>query len=252
MNRKLEILLLSSGAATLFAATFIGAIASSDRDMSEVPVVGSLFGAPEPIPIEAPLADESDEPPAPSPPGPTPAESRAELIESQVGLLAAHAESVEPGEAALRELADMFKARARVLDAREAELVDRERLADVRQGTLDEQVASIEQMRRDIEQRWEELRAFERQLALREEALQAGETARDAREKAALRETGKLFEEGDVEELAARLLLFEPEEAAIMLRALRRERAGELLAALPTDRWRTYQEAYAKAGLTGE
>jgi hypothetical protein len=58
---------------------------------------------------------------------------------------------------------------------------------------------------------------------------------------------GPFFAEGDISDLAKRLVGYEAPAAAKILAKLSPERARELLDALPTAKWREYAEAYIAA-----
>jgi flagellar motility protein MotE (MotC chaperone) len=72
--------------------------------------------------------------------------------------------------------------------------------------------------------------------------------AQTEKEKTQWVKASKLFEQGKVKDLAKNLVLYKPEDAANILNALEGERAAEILAAVPTDKYLQYAEAFRKAG----
>ena len=226
MRRILRIAGLAAAGLSLFGLSFIGFSLASGAPRHEIALIGWLFDPP-------PDPEEGEEPPAPEE-----APSDLEVLESRMGALATY--SLEPPftEGELQRMVDEIKGRQLELQRWEEELVEREGRSQERQETVDEQFESLAEMRLRLEE-------FELELDLREREVERGEAARAEREEAAFLKTAELFKEGDAEELSKRLLEFPSDEAAKILQALGKERARELLAALPDSSWKEYADAYA-------
>jgi len=115
--------------------------------------------------------------------------------------------------------------------------------------------AELDLQRQHIEDRWNELDLFRDKLVERDielaalsEELNRDMEAQTEKEKTQWVKASKLFEQGKVKDLAKNLVLYKPEDAANILNALEGERAAEILAAVPTDKYLQYAEAFRKAG----
>jgi len=120
---------------------------------------------------------------------------------------------------------------------------------------LGETKAELDRQRQHIEDRWNELDLFRDKLVERDLELQSlsDELERDVaaqseKERAQWVKAAKLFEKGKTKDLARNLTLYPPTDAAKILSALEGERAAEILAAVPPDRYLEYAEAFRKAG----
>ncbi len=166
---------------------------------------------------------------------PTASERRA--IEANVGVLGAFmlpspfsADELSELQQALHDANADAKRRVERISTREKELAEWEHALEVRNNELQEMRALLE--RKELE------------LSLREDEVKRDEHAKSAREQQSWAELAKFFSEGDPEEMAKKLALFEPKDAVRILRALDDERASLLVNALPPDKYHVYLQAY--------
>jgi hypothetical protein len=231
MQRVLEASVLALGATSLFLVAFVGFAASSGVPLEDVAVVGRLFSKGEAQSVE------------PAPPGEPPVEQLPrtdhEVIQSNLGVLAAfRLPSPYTGEG-LQRLADELKAKRFDLDRRESAVSEREGLVTQREDAVSNQLQLLEDLRADLERRAKELEQ-------RAAEVQRDEGAAAAKDASVRKARAELFATGDPEELSPRLLQFSPEEAGRILRSLGGERAKLILDALPGADWKTYADAYAR------
>lgn len=233
MNKLLEIGVLSVGGLCLFAVSFVGFALSAGVPMRDVAVIGPLFDDGEAPPTEQPMQlPEAVSEQAPA--------SDEEVVASHVGLLSTWSFESSLDATELEALIDRIKAKEADLDRREFQVAEQEGYISDRMEALSEQHGALEEIRTELE-------GMDSALRLREQEVRRDETAKEEREQAYWIETAKLFSEGDASALSARLMKFEPDEAASVLRALPPDRATELLDALPDKDWKTYADAYTRA-----
>ncbi|MBK7878571.1 MAG: hypothetical protein IPJ77_23180 [Planctomycetes bacterium] len=179
----------------------------------------------------------SDDPHA-TKPAPTRAESRA--LEANVGVLGAFmlpspfsSNELSELQTSLRGANEDAKQRLERIELRERELGEWEHALEQRNDELQD-------LRRLLEKR-------ELELTMREDEVKRDEKAKDARDQQSWAELAKFFSEGDPDDLAKKLVLFEPKEAVRILRSLDDERASALVNALPADKYHAYLQAYRDA-----
>lgn len=170
-----------------------------------------------------------------TPPSMTPSERRA--LEANVGVLGTFmlpspfsAEQLNELQTALHTANADAKRRLERIATREQELAEWEHALELRNDELQKIRALLE--RKELE------------LSYREDEVKRDESAKSAREQQSWAELARFFSEGDPEEMAKKLVLFEPKEAVRILRALDDERASLLVNALPPDKYHTYLQAY--------
>ena len=124
------------------------------------------------------------------------------------------------------------------------------RLAKIqkRESELDEREHALEGRAKEFAEETAKLDAREKDLRLRRLELERDEAASGERDSKSWKDLTKFFLEGDADELAKRLATFEPKDAAKILRGLDDDRAGTLLNALSTDKYKSFLEAYRKQG----
>ncbi|MFT5048656.1 MAG: flagellar motility protein MotE (MotC chaperone) [Chlamydiales bacterium] len=236
MNNILKYLAFASGGVVLFFSSFLAFAAMSGTPPHELAVIGALFPSP-----EEPNTDENE-----------PANlmeevamddrPEAEVIESAASPLRAFLLESPFSTDELEQLQSQMKNGVEANNQRAIDFARREAELKVRERQLDE--------------RWEELVKIrttliehDLELELREDELTRDERAQEEREEASWSSMSKIFENGKVDELAANLIMFLPDQAAQILRGLTEERASELINALPRDRYLEYADSYRKAGL---
>jgi flagellar motility protein MotE (MotC chaperone) len=186
-------------------------------------------------PLASGTKGEGDAQRPPAHASPTASERRA--IDASVGVLGTFmlpspfsADELSELQKALHETNADAKRRLERIATRERELAEWEHALEVRNGELQEMRALLEKK--------------ELELSLREDEVKRDEHAKSAREQQSWSELSKFFSEGDPEELAKKLVLFEPKDAVRILRALDDERASLLVNALPPDKYHSYLQAY--------
>lgn len=222
----------------LFAGSYVGFGAAVGVPMHDLAVVGKLFPQPEADVIVG-GTEEPDEP------EPDPDQKRREMLAklrapkrtaSIVDLISVPAPY---STAELKSLVDELEQSLDRLELRERAAAEREQELERRQAKLDEDYATLIRLQQTMDDWSSELRQ-------REAELDRDAAARNQEETKVRSRIGELFLEGDPEDLVARLMLFEPDEAALVLNTLPSDRANQLLNALQDSaRWKDYVEAYA-------
>lgn len=257
MTPPVKYAVMGVGALLLLAGSFVTFAALSGKPLHEVAILKNFVKAPEKPadekhePSKEPGEGEkhADEPATGehtstahattdekhTPPAPTTSERRA--IEANVGVLGTF---MLPSPFSADELSDLQKAlhdanadakrRIERIGTREKELAEWEHALEVRNNELQEMRALLEKK--------------ELELSLREDEVKRDEHAKSAREQQSWVELAKFFSDGDPEEMAKKLALFEPKDAVRILRALDDERASLLVNALPPDKYHVYLQAY--------
>lgn len=221
-----------AGGAALFAAAFLGVGLARGVALRDVPPLSWLAGRKASgdvsrdattASIAAPAAAESA----------TPA-SRASVVPPlTAGVLGAF---VMPSPYDARELHDLEKslkdglARIAAEDERQKR---RERELDDWQTVLQARAQELAALRKSIDDA---------------SPPDASDKMTSAKSAASWRSLAPLFEEGDPSEVAVRLAQLEPEQAAQVLRGLDSDRCAALLNALPKERYKTYLDAWRRAG----
>jgi flagellar motility protein MotE (MotC chaperone) len=270
MNKVATISLASAGGLLLFSVAYIGFAKLNGVPMHTLPVFGSLFPAPpesEASEDEAHASGtaegEHGEKPAETNPeghgeevatnehGEKPIASATESHGASHGSESPRREEAKADVLGmfqfespytadeLRELVSTLERRNKELDRRLAELANKEELADDRLEAIEDRQKALDTMKAELE----ELQA---ELAARAEELERDGQKKSDDEQKSVRALGALFEDGEPDALASRLVGYGPKEAAKILATLQPDRAKELLDALPQAKWREFAEAYTK------
>jgi len=242
--------LVAAGAVVLSFGSFVTFAALSGAPLHEVAVLKHFVTAPPDGSEPGHEADKTVDPlsqiPAPihegghdatQAGGKGPSKFEARAIEANVGVLSAF---MLPSPLSANELSDLQRSlRETNQDARQRleRIAHRERELEEWEHALGERREELAELRRLLERK-------ELDISLREDELKRDEDSKNARDQQSWAELAKFFSEGDPEELAHKLVLFEPKEAVRILRALDDERAGALVNALPADKYHAYLQAY--------
>jgi hypothetical protein len=222
---------LAAGGTALLAATYFGVALAKGASPRAIPPV-SWFA---PLPHDEP-ADTAKAVPESSPAAESIVAMRPPVSPMTAGVLGAF---VLPSPFDSRELHDVQRKiaeRVTSLDAREAELERRARELDDWQRTLDLRVQEIAALRDGSGA--ESAPADAAGISDADPAQGEGDSWSTV---------APLFQDGDPEEVAAKLAEFTPAEAASILKGLEADRAVELLNALPQDRYKPFLDAWRKA-----
>jgi flagellar motility protein MotE (MotC chaperone) len=228
MNKLARIFGIGAGGLLLFASAFILFTALSGVPLRDVAVLGSIIDGdtkPEDA-AEAVSAAEAE-----------PYKTDGEIIEANVDVLDAFLIESPFDAQGLESLQRELKGKIRELEDRRRRQRERERELDEREESLGTRYDELMKLRSTLEE-------LEAELYARSEEIDRDERAQKQRERDAWKRLARSFEDGDVEELAERLALYPPADAAKLLHALDDERAGELLNELPVDVYKDYAEAY--------
>jgi len=241
MKRSTKMGVLSLGGLALFSASFLGSAILEGASPWEFLERSFRLGGTE-------REHRNPAPPSrsiPAPPSPgAPIASDEGVLGAQLGLMASYVLEPAFSDGQMQKLADEIAARSVSLDRREADL-------DLRATDLDERLEVLEEQRTALEAMRGQLEENKRDLLLVHAEFELDRRGREELAHTSLGETAGLFTTGDIDDLARRLLMFPPEEAAVILDALHSDRAVTLLNALPNDAWKTYQAAYATRQVTG-
>ncbi|MBI5432641.1 MAG: hypothetical protein HZA52_07415 [Planctomycetes bacterium] len=268
MNKVATLSLAGAGGLLLFSVAYIGFAKMNHVPLHTLPVFGSLFPKPpaetdehgEPKAGDEHASASGDEHATETPndehgevatadPHATP-EHSAETKGHAATKGASHGESKadllgmfqfeSPYSAdELRELVETVERKNKELDRRMAELSTKEELVDDRLEAIEDRQKALDAMKTELE----ELQA---ELAARAEEVQRDGQKKSDEEQKTVKALGALFEEGEADALASRLIGYGPKEASKILATLSPERAKELLDALPQAKWREFAEAYTK------
>ncbi len=232
MNKTLQYALFAAGGVALFAGTFVGVASLSGVPMHEVAVIGGLFSAPEPTPVSPELEALAER---------EPQLSGREALERQAGLLGAFMVESPFTGTELHKLQDELKGKfqenrllSERLRVRELELEEWEK-------TLGEKYNELADMRTKLEE-------MESSIALRYAELERDEAAKRGRELAGWKAQAALYAGGKPETSAKMLAEEAPADAAIILRELGADQAGEILRLVqPLSLRKQIMDAYRKA-----
>lgn len=228
MNKLARIFGIGAGALLLFASAFILFTALSGVPLRDVAVLGSIIDG---------GAKHEDAPATVTPTEEVPYKSDGDIIEANVDVLDAFLIESPFDAQGLESLQRELKGKIRELEDRRRRQRDRERELDEREESLGVRYEELMKLRSTLEE-------LEAELFARSEEIERDERAQKQRESEAWKRLARSFEDGDVDELASRLALYPPADAARLLHALDDDRAGELLNALPVDDYKDYAEAY--------
>jgi flagellar motility protein MotE (MotC chaperone) len=241
--------LLAVSGAVLFGGSFIGFALMSGQPAHEIAVLKKFVKPPPPTskaaePEHAPVNVEDELPhvDAAAPDGHAAAEAAANERGAAINASVLGA-FVLPAPFSAAELDSLQKdLRNKLTDAKQREQVieERERELAERENTVQSRFAELQELRNVLDKR-------ERELTAREQEADRGDTARAEKETRSWKELGKLFEEGDADDIAQKLAEFDPKDAAKVLIELDGERAAALLNALPAAKYKSYLDAYRKS-----
>lgn len=236
MNSALKLAALTLASVTVFCGSFVLFAALSGAPMHEIALIGDWFEAPgpaqdaDPLPTDLTSQLEADQRP-----------TRQVVAEATSPLAAFLVPSPFTTEQ-LESLQGELKLRLEATRELQQELRDREQELALREEHLEERWQEMERIRNSL---------LEQDLDLeqRKDELDRDARAQAERERASWQSMAKVFSDGKPKDLVQDLVLFAPDEAARILRALPEERASELIRELPRDRYLEYAEAYRKAAL---
>src|SRR5262245_41705342 len=209
MNRIIEIVAMAVGGLSLFLVCFVGFVAMSGKDMSQVAVIGKLFPAPqeEEHAAQGEELAQGEEHPAES-------LSDAAVIEASLGVLSAWTLPSPYSTSELRVLSEEIKKKHAELEEHEQALARRERAVKEDEQELEERLKTLEELRAHLE-------ALQLELSEREQGLTRQENAQQAQKDAGWAQlAGVLGALEEPAEAAKKLQEFEPPEAAKILHAI--------------------------------
>jgi flagellar motility protein MotE (MotC chaperone) len=237
MGKFIEILAMGLGGISLFAVCFLGFAMTSGKPLDEVAGIGGFF---DPTEIAEPPTEIVE---APSDRALTQRRSQGDIVRSGIGVMSAWSLPSPYSIAELSSLTDELKGRLQQIEVEEANLDQRERELDEEARTLAERFESMENLRVELE-------AFERRLDLREREVLQAENSASERETRKWSDVAAVLEALDTSVAGQRLVEYEPDDAAKVLRAMTPDTAAEILNQLAPERWKEYVEAYT--ALTAE
>lgn len=227
---KIGTVIAMAGAGTVLGSlAYFGVAAAKGVSMREIPPLSWLSH-------EMPHAETGVHPMTASAPAPAPREEKPVVPPMTAGVLGAF---VLPSPFDSRELQDLQKKlgeRLAKIDATEKELARRASELDDWQKTLEDRTREIAELRTRTDT----------DKAAPPAAEKAGAKPDAAADAASWRAMAPLFEDGDTEELAAKLAGFEPDEAAHILKGLEPDRAAVLLNALPKAQYKPFLDAWRR------
>ncbi|MBL8858682.1 MAG: hypothetical protein JNL28_09270 [Planctomycetes bacterium] len=247
MNTIVKSALLVFGGGTLFVGSFVGVALISGRPAHEIPVLKNFAHKPEPT--KDPHGETAHvEPPEPEIPAAkqedpqgskqaSPAVAQAPTAASVLGAF------VMPAPFNGDELARMQSKLAIRLEEAEVAMA----AAKEKQRAVDERERALLGREKELQSLKLELDTRSKELKMREMELNRDLDAGAAREEKSWAELARFFQDGEPEELAQKLITFEPANAAKILRQMDDERAIALVNALPQDQYKTFLDAYRKS-----
>lgn len=247
MNKIVQQSLIGAGALGLFAASYVGIALVSGAPLHEVAVIDQFVDAPE-VPEGAEGAGAATTPTtaattdASAPPEPT----GNELLEANAGLLGAFMIESPFTAAELRKLEGELKRKLREMT------IEREAL-QVQSLELDEWETSLRERQAELADLRTKLEALESSIELRMAELARDEAAHRDRELQGWKDLAKLYKTGEAEVNARMLAEESPEDAALILRELGEEQAGEILRLMnPLSVRQKYADAYRATAKVAE
>ena len=236
MKKIVQQSLIGAGALGLFAASYVGIAVISGAPLHEVAIVSAFVDAPEDTGLEGGEVAEAatDAPVTPEPTG-------NELLEANAGLLGAFMIESPFTATELRKLEGELKRKLREMT------IERESL-EVRSLELDEWETSLRERQAELADLRTKLEALESSIELRMAELSRDEAAQRDRELQGWKDLAKLYKTGEAEVNARMLAEESPEDAALILRELGDEQAGEILRLMnPLSTRQKYADAYRAA-----
>lgn len=236
MNSALKYAALTFASVVVFCGSFVIFAALSGAPMHEIALIGDWFEPPQAEGSEAPMVEdltgelEADE------------RSSRQVLSEATSPLAAFLVPSPFSTQQLESLQGELKQRLDATRALQSQLREREQDLVLREEQLDERWQEMERIRNALLEQ-------DMDLDQRQEELDRDERAQAERERASWQSMARVFSEGKAKDLVQDLVLFAPDEAAKILRALPDERASELIREIPRERYLDYAEAYRKADL---
>jgi len=228
MTKIGSVIALSSGGLAVFAMAYVGVAAAQGASVREIPPFSWIAR-------DIPLPDMESKPPPPIAPPLEPRRDLPVVPPMTAGVLGAF---VLPSPFDSRELQDLQK-----------RLAERTLAIEATQQALEQRARDLDDWQKSLEDRTRELEELRGRIGGGADSTQSTAPAASVdteQDRASWRAMAPLFEDGDLDELAGRLVSFEPEEAAQILAGLEPERAGLLLNALPEADYRRFFDAWRK------
>jgi len=242
MKPAIKYAVMGGGALVLLFGSFVTFAALSGQPLHQVAVLKTFVQAPA-EPAEHAAAQPETKFASPHPEsgaqghGRTSGEESLKAVERTVGVLGAF---TLPSPFSADELSDL----SRKLHTGNRNLESRQKRIEQRERDLDDRERDLEARQQELTELRQKLLEKEAELHMLSDEITRDSEARNARDAASWKEISKFFEEGEADELAKKLLSFEPKEAAKILRSLDDERAGALVNALPADKYKEYLDAF--------
>jgi len=233
MKKIVQQSLIGAGALGLFAGSYVGIALMSGAPLHEVAVLSSFVDAP-----EAGESESGDPATAMDGGGEASKPTGGELLEANAGLLGAFMIESPFTATELRKLEDELKRKLREMT------IERESI-EVKSLELDEWESSLRERQAELADLRTKLEALESSIELRMAELTRDEAAKLERELQGWKDLAKLYKSGEAEVNAKMLAEESPEDAALILRELGDEQAGEILRLMtPLTTRQKYADAY--------
>ncbi len=236
MGKFIEILAMVLGGLSIFAVCFLGFAMMSGKSLGSVPVIG---GAIEPDPSEVAANPTTPNNRTASDASNPPKRTPSQVIGSTLGVMPAFELPSPYSQVELTNLVNDLKNTRNAIALREKAVGERELEAAERERTLTERFALLDEMR-------DRLMGFEHELDLREQEIVRDEDAVDQATKLKWAETAGVFTELEPLTAGERIVEYEPEDAAKILRAMDPAVATEILTAIAPEKWKLYLQAYSE------
>ncbi len=230
--------LIVLGGTGLFAGSFVGVSIMSGHSFKDIPLL-SKFSKEPATPVNAPAHPMDTEPAPDEPPAETAKTPVAMTPSATASVLGAF---VLPSPFSSDELSGMqskLAARVAEADASAATAKKKERDLDDRERALLGRETELQKLKETLDSRSQE-------MSMREMEIKRDADAATQIEAKSWVEVARFFQDGEPEDLAKKLSLFDPDNAARVLRQLDDERAIALVNALPPEQYKTFLDAYRK------
>jgi len=229
MTTVASIIALSCGGVAVFTVAYVGVATVQGVHVREIPPLSWVVRD---------MPQTSDiQPSEPPPRSKEPEPSSTPVPPMTAGVLGAF---VMPSPFDSRELQSLQQE----LSARLGEVEDSKRVLEQRARDLDDWQKNLEDRQRELDRMRTQLGSGAAPTSAA--GAQPGSVGADD-DPATWRAMAPLFEDGEVDEVSAKLASFEPEDAAQILKGLEPERAAALLNALPTPRYKPFLDAWRRA-----
>ncbi len=228
---KATILAYILGGTALFCGAFLSFAVLSGQPLHRVAGLSMLVP-----PQEDALPARSPEPRADAP---KPRRTPEELVQSHASVLGIFQVPAPFSNSRLRELTEELQGELRRVRDVTAKQREREQALTEREQAVSERFEQLARLRAELD-------ALDTDLRLREQETARDQEVQTQRERESWRRVARGFQDGDATELAQRLTMFEPAEAALVLRELSDERSAALLQALPQAVYRDFVDAFRR------